>query len=131
MSLWDTHRTLNPWLTLVQPDVSLDIARSLVRMAEQGGDMPRWPLAHGFTGCMIGNHGFQVIADTYLKGLTAFNLSAAYAYMRVQAVDPSRPHGRGDALKDYLSLGYVSLEDHKNDASLTLSFAFDDHGIKI
>ena len=42
LSLWDTYRTQNPWLVLVRPDVALDIARSIVLMVEQGGDLPRW-----------------------------------------------------------------------------------------
>jgi putative alpha-1,2-mannosidase len=50
LSLWDTFRTQNPWLVLTTPDVGLDIARSIVLMIEQGGDLPRWygtpPMLH-------------------------------------------------------------------------------------
>ena len=44
-SLWDTYRTLHPLLMLLVPDEHSDMAQSLVRMAEQWGGLPRWPLA--------------------------------------------------------------------------------------
>lgn len=56
MSIWDVHRTEFPWIGFLLPDTMLDIVRSLVEMYEQGGDVPRWPLANGYTGCMFGNH---------------------------------------------------------------------------
>ena len=49
MSIWDTFRTQFPWLALVQRDVMSDVAQSLVLMYEQGGDLPRWPMANGYT----------------------------------------------------------------------------------
>ena len=36
-------------------------------MTQQGGSVPRWPLAHGYTGCMIGNHAGQVVATPLNK----------------------------------------------------------------
>ncbi len=58
MSIWDVHRTEFPWLTLYKPDVMTDIVklnfqvelinRSLLLMFDEGGDLPRWPLANGF-----------------------------------------------------------------------------------
>ena len=44
MSLWDTHRTQAPWLTLTYPSVSRDVTLSLVRISADGGKLPRWPL---------------------------------------------------------------------------------------
>ena len=49
LSLWDIHRTQAPLLTLLQPDVSSGIVESLLRMYEQGGALPRWPIANGTT----------------------------------------------------------------------------------
>jgi putative alpha-1,2-mannosidase len=67
MSIWDVFRTQFPLLTLLkvtpaallslsensstqnkpQPDRMNDILQSLVNMYEQGGSVPRWPLANG------------------------------------------------------------------------------------
>jgi hypothetical protein len=44
------HRCWNPLTNLLQPDIGLAYARSLVRMLQGGGDLPRWPLANGYTG---------------------------------------------------------------------------------
>ena len=34
-----------------------------------------------FSGCMIGNHGYQVILDAYMKGIQAFDTQAALLAM--------------------------------------------------
>lgn len=47
LSLWDIHRTQTSLLTLLQPSVSLDIVKSLIRMYKDGGVLPRWPIANG------------------------------------------------------------------------------------
>ena len=47
LSLWDIHRTQTSLLTLLQPNVSLDIVKSLIRMYKDGGVLPRWPIANG------------------------------------------------------------------------------------
>lgn len=50
LSLWDIHRTQTSLLTLLQPNVSLDIVKSLIRMYQDGGALPRWPIANGENG---------------------------------------------------------------------------------
>lgn len=47
-------------------------------MYEQGGDLPRWPLANGYTGCMFGQHAVIVIADAFFKGIRNFDIQLAY-----------------------------------------------------
>ena len=83
MSLWDVHRSEFPLLRLLHPRVSRDIVLSLVAMARHAGKrapLPRWPLANIYTGCMVGNHGWNVIADACVKGtegLTSDTFGAA------------------------------------------------------
>lgn len=50
-------------------DILSDIVKSLILMAQQGGDLPRWPLANGFTGCMDGNRTIfhKIITSFFLK----------------------------------------------------------------
>ena len=50
LSLWDTFRTLHPWLTLVYPEVQRDIVISLLKMYEQDGFLPIWPVSPGRLG---------------------------------------------------------------------------------
>jgi hypothetical protein len=40
MSLWDTFRTTHPLFTLLTPKRHRDMLVSLVKMAEQGGNLP-------------------------------------------------------------------------------------------
>ncbi len=108
MSLWDIHRTQLPLLSLVAPDIFNDIIRSLQDMARTGGDIPRWPLANVYTGCMIASHGFAAIAEAVLKGHTGFNASALYAAMYRQATEPTA-HASRAHVQDYLNYGQFNL----------------------
>src|SRR5690606_32280655 len=92
-SLWDTFRTLHPLLTLLYPEHQEDMLRSLTRMAEDGGYMPRWPLGTGYTGGMVGESATVVYADSVLKGIDpdAIGLAPAYAAMRATATAPVPP----------------------------------------
>jgi putative alpha-1,2-mannosidase len=44
--IWDTHRSLNPWLLLFKPATVSSIVQSLLTIARDGGDLPKWPLAN-------------------------------------------------------------------------------------
>ena len=46
-----------------------------------------------FSGCMIGNHGYQVILDAYVKGIRAFDSQTALLAM-LQEVSSSCCSGR-------------------------------------
>ncbi|MFM9735753.1 glycoside hydrolase domain-containing protein, partial [Streptomyces niveiscabiei] len=41
-SLWDTYRTQQQLLALLAPDESHDMARSILKIEDQGGWLPRW-----------------------------------------------------------------------------------------
>lgn len=67
MSIWDVHRTQMPWLLFQDLKRFNDIAKSLVLFNSQGGYMPKWPFAQGWTGCMIGSHANTILADWIVK----------------------------------------------------------------
>jgi predicted alpha-1,2-mannosidase len=105
LSIWDIHRTQIPLLALMQPRVAENVAGSLVGMYREGGDIPRWPIANVYSGCMIGTHGNIIISDLVSKNLTGFDIPTAYDGIRQQATNATRPHiGRSD-LTDYIQLG--------------------------
>jgi predicted alpha-1,2-mannosidase len=140
-SMWDTYRALHPLLTIIDPERTLHMVRSLVAKAEQGGWLPIFPAWNNYTAAMIGDHLSAMIADAYVKGIKDFDLEKAYHYMRKNAFEqPSREEyvdGRGRrALESYLKYGYIPLEDsvwdafHKREqVSRTLEYAFDDFAI--
>src|SRR5262249_50355810 len=49
MSLWDTFRTVHPLFNLIARREQRDMVVSLLKMAEQGGYLPRWPSGGGYT----------------------------------------------------------------------------------
>lgn len=63
LSIWDVMRTHFPLLTIIRPDVSEDIMRSMVEQAKQQGRLPKWILATGETDSMIGLHSVVMLAD--------------------------------------------------------------------
>ena len=42
LSMWDTFRSLHPWLFLVDEPLTVGVARSIVEMTEQQKAFPRW-----------------------------------------------------------------------------------------
>ncbi|HSQ66899.1 MAG TPA: GH92 family glycosyl hydrolase [Polyangiaceae bacterium] len=107
-SLWDTYRTLHPFITLLYPEDAADLAASLVQMGKDGGFIPRWPIGPGEAGGMVGDGGTIVLADTYVKGVTSWDTQGGYAIAKQQATVPAAPSAKGgrEDLADWLALGY-------------------------
>lgn len=121
-SLWDTYRTLHPWIILAERPEAGPFARSLLRMAIQGGAVPRWALANGDVHSMIGSPGEIVLAESALKGVE-FDQERAYALSRVSAVGvaPGVMGGRG-SITPYLEYGYVPADMAGGSVSRTLEY---------
>jgi len=140
-SMWDTYRALHPLMTILEPERTLDMVKSLILKAEQGGWMPIFPAWSSYTAAMIGDHVSTTIADAYMKGIRAFDIETAYKYMRRNAFETpplaEYKDGKGRrALQSYLKYGYIPLEDSVWDAfhrreqvSRTLEYAFDDYAL--
>jgi len=86
-SMWDTYRALHPLMTILEPKRTLDMVKSLVLKAQQGGWMPIFPAWGSYTAAMIGDHVSTMISDAYMKGITGFDAETAYKYMRQNAFD--------------------------------------------
>jgi predicted alpha-1,2-mannosidase len=110
MSLWDTYRTLHPLYALIAPAEALDSVKSLHEKAKQGGFFPKWPIAVGEAGTMIGASAEIVLSDAWIKGIKGFDAEGAYQILRAAAMDAKAPlggrGGRGD-VEAYMKLGYV------------------------
>jgi predicted alpha-1,2-mannosidase len=131
-SIWDTFRTLHPWLTLVYPEYQSDMIRSLLKMYEQDDFIPIWPAGLGDAGCMIGANGEIVIADSYVKGIRDYDVDLAYEAVRRSATEAAPPDSTSPgrrAIDDYLTLGYVSTESKRDGTSMTLEYAASDFAV--
>lgn len=82
--LWDTFRATHPLRILLDPVKEQQMLTSYLRMAEQSpeGWLPTFPEVTGDTHRMNGSHTIATFADAYAKGVTGFNLSAAYQASR-------------------------------------------------
>lgn len=132
LSLWDTFRTSHPLYTLIVPKDQRDMMVSLVKMAEQGGVLPRWPSGYGYTGSMIGASADIVISEAYQKGIRDFDVEAAYQAMRkaALAIDPPKegfkPRG---GMEECLKYQYCPADKMDRSVSKTLEYAYADDAV--
>lgn len=129
LSLWDTFRTLHSFYLLVHPDLQLDILQSLIQMGADGGDLPRWPLAHGYTGGMVGTPATQLFAEAYLKGFTeGWSVERAFELALAQTNGESE-HARRGGGEAYRELGWVPADEAGGSVSRTLEFSWSDFSL--
>ncbi|WP_051966389.1 GH92 family glycosyl hydrolase [Kitasatospora mediocidica] len=137
---WDIYRSQVPLLAQVAPAQTADMATSLLNDADQGGWLPKWPVANGYTGVMNGDPADPILADAYAFDARGFDAGHALDAMVHGAQSSTgapgqgwyveRPHGA-----DYLSHGYVpnvgsdSISPVPNGASETLEYALADFSI--
>jgi predicted alpha-1,2-mannosidase len=139
---WDIYRDEVPLLATVAPAQTSAMIQSLVNDAQQGGWLPKWPVANGYTGMMDGDSADAIIAEAYAFGARDFNTKAALAAMVKGAtqVQGSDDLGQGyyterPGLASYLAQGYVTNDAATsgsavpNAASETLEYATDDFAI--
>lgn len=126
LSLWDTFRTLHPWLLLTDENLAVGIMRSVVEMTAQENGYPKWVLGNREVGCMVGLHGGSLALEAGLVGLSdEFDIKSLQQMLLNQAVLPWPVHGRAD-LDFYMANGYVSSEAADNSATLTMTYSYDD-----
>ncbi len=138
-SVWDTYRAEHPLLLLIEPKRNMEMMRSLILKAEQGGWLPIFPAWNSYTTEMIGDHVISLLTDAYMKGFRDFDIDRAYSYMWKNATETPADHaeyvdGKGRrALESYLKYGYIPLEDpvaeafhHGEQISRVLEYAYDD-----
>ncbi|HEY3477444.1 MAG TPA: GH92 family glycosyl hydrolase, partial [Streptomyces sp.] len=142
-SLWDTYRTQQQLLSLLAPAESRDMALSLLRVAEQSGQLPRWGYATAETNIMTGDPVTPFLVDAYRQGLLKGHEEEAYRALRkhVDTVPPpSSPSAVRQADAEYLAGGFVPYDpgraqdkpgddDFQHGPSATLEYALADAAV--
>jgi predicted alpha-1,2-mannosidase len=139
---WDTYRTLVQLQAMIAPAETSQMMQSLVHNAQQGGWLPKWPVANGYTGVMNGDAADPLIASAYAFGARDFDTRAALAAMVKGATVVPTPDQLGQGyyeqrpgLEDYQRAGYVAnrratdISHVPNGASATLEYAVADFSI--
>lgn len=128
-SMWDTYRTTHSLITWLLPDLSRELMQSLTIMKAQGGFFPKWPIGLGEGGSMVGESAFIVLADAWIKGVTAFDTATAWQGVVDQLLlkpgaDPAA--GMRECYPAYAQLGWCPADQQDGSASKTLEYAYDD-----
>jgi len=92
---WDTGRNQIVLLTLLEPDVKVDILASTLEMAKESGYLQT---------SFHGDHGVFMYLGDWQRGLH-FDWESAWEYLRKNAVDTKGPRRN---LEEYLQKGWVS-----------------------
>jgi predicted alpha-1,2-mannosidase len=131
LSLWDTYRTVSSLYAWLAPESARDQARSLVAFGEGLGILPKWPIAIGESGTMLGASAEIVIADAVARGVQGTGAELAWPLMRAAAMDPVPPPagraGRGD-VDLYMQYGYVPNTRDRS-VSMTAEYSHDDYAL--
>ncbi|GAO30074.1 GH92 family glycosyl hydrolase [Geofilum rubicundum] len=129
-SLWDTYRSVHPLLSLLYPEQQLGMVQSMLDMYKEGGWLPKWELYSRETNVMNGDPALIVLADTYLRGLTDFDIETAYAAMMKSATTPSAENKIRPFNDFYLKHHYIPFtKDYDNSVSEALEFYVADYSL--
>ncbi len=122
-SLWDTYRNFHPLMALLYPQEQLDMVRSMVDMYKESGWLPKWELNSKETHVMEGDPAIPTIVDSYLRGLTDFDVETAYEAMYKSATTEGKNNKLRPDIDHYLAEGYVPLkEEFDNSVSHALEY---------
>jgi predicted alpha-1,2-mannosidase len=108
--MWDTYRAAHPLHAMINPDLENLKIQSYVRMYEQGGWIPSFPIVSGDLPCMNGHHSAAIIADAYFKGIRGYDIEKAYEGLRKNATEATMLPWRNGPMCSldtfYLEKGY-------------------------
>ncbi len=142
--VWDTYLAHHPLRMILKPGREADMLQSYVRMYEQSGWMPQFPLLFKDNPAMHGFHSTIVFLDAYRKGIRNFDIEKAYEGCRKNATDATmlpwrngprcvldtfyREHGYFPALrkgqKEYVKR--VHPFERRQAVAITLAHSYDD-----
>jgi predicted alpha-1,2-mannosidase len=125
---WDTYRTCWPAYALLTPTRCGEMIDGFVQHYRDGGWISRWS-APGYANLMPGTSSDVAFADAYLKGVTNFDVRAAYeaALRNATTVPPNDSVGR-KGIGESIFLHFTPTSTHES-VSWTLEGCLNDFGI--
>jgi predicted alpha-1,2-mannosidase len=145
LSLWDTYRPQNQLLELLAPDVSRNVALSILAVQREGGWLPRWQLLNGETNIMTGDPVTPFLVENWSQGLLAGHEEEAYQALRKNATEvppASVPQNGRLGNPWYTTQGYAPCipnhvpakggdDDLQHGASATLEYSVADAALSL
>lgn len=120
LSLWDTYRAKQPFMTIVQPERAGEIVATMIDICDKQGDLPVWHLWGNETDCMVGDPGIPVVADAIVKGLGGFDREEAFEAIKLTAA--LRERGK-EFRHDY---GYIPCDLRGEAVAFDMEYAIAD-----
>ncbi|WP_209707857.1 GH92 family glycosyl hydrolase [Crossiella equi] len=125
---WDTYRTTWPAYSLFTPKKAGEMAEGFVQQYKEGGWVSRWS-SPGYANLMVGTSSDVAFADALRKGVTNFDVRAAYdAALKNASVAPPNPGVGRKGLDTSVFLGYTSTATGEG-MSWALDGYINDYGI--
>jgi predicted alpha-1,2-mannosidase len=124
---WDTYRTTWPLYTLMLPKQAGEMLDGFVNGYKDGGWVTRWS-GPGYNDSMVATSSDVILADAYLKGVSNFDVSAAYASMLRNATTVSTENSKGRKGMDQMPFYGYSLLGSES-VSWSLEAYLNDFGI--
>ena len=124
---WDDYRAWYPMMALIYPEKLSEILQAWVNAYIEGGWFPQFPCP-GYRNCMTGSPTDFVFGDAVAKGITGFDVKAAFEGLRKHATQPVAAglgYGR-PAVAEYNKLGYIPCEAVAGAVAETLDSAYGD-----
>ena len=125
-SLWDTYRNKDVLMSMLAPQVTTDVIKSLQDMGDKTGFIPTF---------FHGDHAASFIAGAYQRGITNFDVRDVY---RLLLRNANEPGGTRPFITEYIQKGYVPTIEvaapevetkGRAGVSKTLEYAYDDYAV--
>ncbi|NOX65953.1 MAG: glycoside hydrolase family 92 protein [Chlorobi bacterium] len=127
---WDTYRSEQPLMVLLEPNRANDMIKSIVTKTKNYGWLPAQHAWNNYGQGMVGDHLVPMVADAYVKGIRNYDIDLIYDMMRKKATElppsPIPPSAARRGLKYYNKLGYIPADRETESIPATLEFAYDD-----
>lgn len=119
-SLWDTYRTKQPLMTIIEPQKAGEFIASMVDICDKQGRLPVWHLWGNETNCMVGDPAIPVVADAIVKGIEGFDREKAFEAIKKTAAS----NERGKGLRH--QYGYIPCDMFSEAVAYELEYALAD-----
>ncbi len=132
-AIWDTYRTLNPFLTLLFPSVQREMLNALLDIADNRGWLPDGFTGNGLTQMQGGTNADVLFADAAAKRLQGVDYERAYRYLKKNAtVNGDSPafsglRARKGRYAAYLKNGWLACDKQWASVSKSLEYAYNDY----
>lgn len=127
--MWDTYRASHPLQAMLNPETEGLKIQSYIRMYEQSGWMPSFPILFGDNPCMNGHHSAAIIADAYFKGIRNFDVKKAYEGLKKNAMEATMLPWRNGPMCSldsfYLDKGYYPALNPGDKETISLVHPFE------